>query len=67
MVLGMNAIRSSCGFPVWMPYALVIYMVSFIVLFGKFYAKMYLGRKNPIGKGQLTMSGADLQKHQKLN
>lgn len=66
MVLGINAIHSSCGFPVWMPYALVIYMISFIVLFGKFYAKMYLGKKNPIGKEQITMQRADMQK-QKLN
>lgn len=67
MVLGMNAIRSSCGFPVWMPYALVIYMISFIVLFGKFYAKMYLGKNNLIGKEQINMSRADMQKHRKLN
>lgn len=65
MVLGMNAIRSNCGFPIWMPYALVIYMSSFIILFGKFYAKMYLEKKNPIGEEQFTMPRANM--HKKLN
>lgn len=49
MLLGMNGIRVGCDFPLWMQYALVIYMISFIVLFGNFYATMYLkhGRISP--------------------
>lgn len=48
MGLGINGIRVGCDFPKWMHYALIIYMISFIVLFGNFYAKQYLakGREN---------------------
>ncbi|KAJ1526065.1 hypothetical protein ONE63_009231 [Megalurothrips usitatus] len=42
LVLGVNSIRVECDFPMWMKYALVVYMVSFIVLFGNFYAKAYM-------------------------
>lgn len=42
LMLGINSIRSGCDFPMWMQYALVIYMISFIVLFGNFYAKSYI-------------------------
>lgn len=52
MILGLNGIRNGCDFPMWMQYALVIYMISFIVLFGNFYAKMYLS------KGTITPSGS---------
>lgn len=45
MILGINGIQSGCDFPVWMQYALVIYMISFIVLFGRFYAMKYLGER----------------------
>lgn len=47
LVLGINGIRSGCDFPLWMQYALVIYMVSFIVLFGNFYAKAYIAKVRP--------------------
>ena len=42
MIMGINGIRSGCDFPLWMQYVLVIYMISFIVLFGNFYAKAYI-------------------------
>jgi hypothetical protein len=42
MIMGINGIRSGCNFPLWMQYVLVIYMISFIVLFGNFYAKAYI-------------------------
>lgn len=51
LILGVNAIRSECDFPMWMKYTLVVYMVSFIVLFGNFYAKAY------IRKGKRTFYG----------
>lgn len=44
MILGINGIKNGCDFPMWMQYALVIYMISFIALFGNFYAKMYLSK-----------------------
>ncbi|KAF6215937.1 hypothetical protein GE061_000274 [Apolygus lucorum] len=42
LIMGINGIRSGCDFPLWMQYGLVLYMVSFIVLFGNFYAKAYI-------------------------
>jgi hypothetical protein len=42
MIMGINGIKSGCDFPLWMQYMLVIYMISFIVLFGNFYAKAYI-------------------------
>jgi len=42
MFMGINGITSGCDFPLWMQYVLVIYMISFIVLFGNFYAKAYI-------------------------
>ena len=44
LILGINGIRSGCDFPLWMQYALVIYMISFIVLFGNFYIKAYIAK-----------------------
>lgn len=41
LILGINGIRSGCKFPLWLQYLLVVYMLSFIVLFGNFYAKAY--------------------------
>lgn len=42
LVMGSNAIRIGCDFPMWMQYCLVGYMVSFLVLFSNFYCKAYL-------------------------
>ncbi|XP_055697299.1 elongation of very long chain fatty acids protein 4-like isoform X2 [Phlebotomus papatasi] len=42
LMMGINGIRTGCDFPLWMHYALVIYMMSFIVLFGNFYVKAYV-------------------------
>ncbi|XP_055678316.1 elongation of very long chain fatty acids protein 4-like [Lutzomyia longipalpis] len=42
LVMGINGIRTGCDFPLWMHYALVIYMTSFIILFGNFYIKAYV-------------------------
>lgn len=44
MSFGINGIRIGCDFPMWMQYCLVIYMLSFIALFGNFYAKMYMAK-----------------------
>lgn len=40
-VLGMRALVVGCNFPLWMQYALVVYMFSFIVLFSRFYRSSY--------------------------
>ncbi len=42
LVMGANGLRVGCDFPLWMQWANVAYMVSFLVLFGNFYAKSYL-------------------------
>ncbi|XP_034240497.1 elongation of very long chain fatty acids protein 4-like [Thrips palmi] len=54
LIMGVNSIRSGCDFPMWMQYALVVYMVSFIVLFGNFYAKAYIKK----GRESLAFYGA---------
>lgn len=41
MVMTLNAIRIGCDFPMWMQWALVAYMVSFLVLFGKYFCNEY--------------------------
>lgn len=65
MSLGLNGIRDGCDFPLWMQYALVIYMFSFIVLFGNFYAKMYLskGKKNVKSGENVSVTAKISTKH----
>nr|CAI5857979.1 unnamed protein product [Callosobruchus analis] len=46
LILGMNGIRTGCDFPLWMHYTLIIYMLSFIVLFGNFYVKAYMEKSH---------------------
>ncbi|RXG57555.1 Elongation of very long chain fatty acids protein 4, partial [Armadillidium vulgare] len=43
-VLGLRALIAGCEFPLWMQYALVIYMLSFIILFSRFYKSSYKER-----------------------
>ena len=40
LVMGINAIRIGCDFPMWMQYTCCLYMVSFLVLFSDFYYKV---------------------------
>ena len=42
LVLGIRALVYGCDFPLWMQYALVVYMGSFLVLFGNYYRNAYL-------------------------
>ena len=37
-VLGL---RENCGFPRWMGYGMILYMVSMVILFANFYYKTY--------------------------
>jgi len=46
LVMGINAIRIGCDFPMWMQYSCCIYMVSFLVLFSDFYYKAYLDKQS---------------------
>ncbi|KAJ8984866.1 hypothetical protein NQ317_002705 [Molorchus minor] len=48
LILGINGLRTGCDFPLWMHYTLIIYMMSFIVLFGNFYVKAYIERGNQV-------------------
>ncbi|KAK6626398.1 hypothetical protein RUM43_006709 [Polyplax serrata] len=48
LIMGINGIRSGCEFPLWMQYILVIYMISFIVLFGNFYAQAYIAEEKSV-------------------
>lgn len=41
LLLGLNAILTGCTFTRWMQYLLVVYMLSFMVLFGNFYKNAY--------------------------
>lgn len=36
------ALYYQCDFPLWMHYLLIVYMMTFLVLFGNFYIKSYL-------------------------
>ncbi|RZC37178.1 elongation of very long chain fatty acids protein 4 [Asbolus verrucosus] len=54
LILGINGIRTGCEFPLWMHYTLIIYMLSFIALFGNFYVKAY------IEKGSQMFFGMDM-------
>ncbi|KAJ3641334.1 hypothetical protein Zmor_027846 [Zophobas morio] len=54
LVLGINGIRTGCEFPLWMHYTLIVYMLSFIVLFGNFYVKAYME------KGSQVFFGMDM-------
>uniref|UniRef100_A0A8D8SSM2 Elongation of very long chain fatty acids protein n=2 Tax=Cacopsylla melanoneura TaxID=428564 RepID=A0A8D8SSM2_9HEMI len=57
LILGINGIKSGCEFPLWMQYLLVFYMITFILLFGNFYAKAYIKKDKDTKK-----SSSGLQK-----
>ncbi|CAG0920426.1 unnamed protein product [Notodromas monacha] len=42
MMMGIRALIVGCDFPQWMQYSLVLYMMSFLVLFSNFYRQTYL-------------------------
>ncbi|XP_046860862.1 elongation of very long chain fatty acids protein 4-like [Xenia sp. Carnegie-2017] len=46
------ALREDCGFPRWMAYALITYMMSMILLFGNFYLKTYLKTRLKLSNGE---------------
>lgn len=46
MIMGLNALRVGCPFPLWMQYTMILYMVSFLILFGHFYISRYSRQKS---------------------
>nr|WDS84445.1 elongation of very long chain fatty acids protein 4 [Apocyclops royi] len=49
LIMGINAIIIGCSFPMWMQYAMVLYMMSFLVLFSKFFYKEYIAKSKKSG------------------
>lgn len=41
LIMGLNAIKVGCDFPLWMQYSANAYMVSFLVLFGRYFHREY--------------------------
>ena len=41
LIMGLNALKVGCNFPLWMQYAMNAYMVSFLILFSKFFYREY--------------------------
>ncbi|XP_063702729.1 very long chain fatty acid elongase 4-like [Culicoides brevitarsis] len=54
LALGINGIFIGCEFPLWMHYTLILYMISFIVLFGKFYTTAYIQKYKDYRETQKT-------------
>jgi elongation of very long chain fatty acids protein 4 len=42
IVMGINGLRTNCIFPLWMIYAMIIYMTSFLILFSNFFYQTYI-------------------------
>jgi len=45
LIFGINALRVGCDFPMWMQYSANAYMVSFLVLFGKYFYREYCAKQ----------------------
>jgi elongation of very long chain fatty acids protein 4 len=45
LVMGLNAIKVGCDFPLWMQYSANAYMLSFLILFGRFWHQEYGAKK----------------------
>lgn len=56
LVMGCNAIRIGCDFPMWMQYMLVIYMASFLLLFSDFYYKAYINQRSRADKSKAAIA-----------
>ena len=41
LMMGVNALRVGCNFPMWMQYSCNMYMFSFLILFSKFFYREY--------------------------
>lgn len=45
LVMAAITIHDDCDFPLWMHYMLIVYMATFLVLFGNFYTTAYLANE----------------------
>merc|ERR1719397_2377271 len=53
LVMGINAIRIGCDFPMWMQYSCCAYMISFLFLFSNFYYKAYMANRAKVRTAKL--------------
>ena len=60
LVLGIRALIYGCDFPLWMQYALVVYMTSFLVLFGQYYRSAYLQKNKQVLNMQMMTKLTEL-------
>ncbi|KAB0802747.1 hypothetical protein PPYR_04933 [Photinus pyralis] len=63
LILGINGIRTGCEFPLWMHYTLILYMISFIILFGNFYVKAYMEKGSKVFYGMDMGCGQGVMFH----
>ena len=45
MGISVYSVLHECEFPLWMSYATIFYMLSFLFLFGNFYMQSYIEKK----------------------
>lgn len=60
---GVVSLRAKCDYPQWMQYALIGYMISFLILFSNFYVQSYFAKKfkkqKPIeANGEIVTNGS---------
>lgn len=48
LIMGINALRVGCDFPMWMQYSANAYMVSFLLLFGRYFYREYCEKRKKI-------------------
>ena len=48
LIMGINALHVGCDFPMWMQYSANAYMVSFLLLFGRYFYREYCEKRKKI-------------------
>lgn len=56
MAHGIISLKVKCDYPLWMQYALIIYMISFLVLFSNFYLHSYIVRRRNERKHKVQLA-----------
>ncbi|XP_031569543.1 elongation of very long chain fatty acids protein 4-like [Actinia tenebrosa] len=64
---GIVSLKRKCKFPLWMQYALLAYMVSFLVLFSNFYLHSYIVKNQHSKKSSSQCKQAKTTKGKKEN
>lgn len=54
------ALYHKCDFPLWMHYLLIVYMMTFLVLFGNFYMKSYLEKGRSAKRNQQALKDSKM-------